>query len=64
MALSVKEVIALPEEVIEERLGVEAGSGVTIEILGDPRTLKALSASRRDFRSGRTHEHGEVWRDG
>ncbi len=36
----------------------------TIEILGDPRTLKALSASRRDFRSGRTHEHGEVWRDG
>ena len=36
----------------------------TIEILGDPRTLKALSASRRDFRAGRTHEHGEVWRDG
>lgn len=35
VALSVKEVIALPEEVIEERFGVEPGSGVTIEILGD-----------------------------
>lgn len=35
VALSVKEVIALPEEVIDERFGVEAGSGVTIEILGD-----------------------------
>lgn len=34
----------------------------TIEILGDPKTLKALSASRRDFQAGRTHEHDEVWR--
>jgi electron transfer flavoprotein-quinone oxidoreductase len=35
VALAVKEVIALPEEVIEDRFGVEAGSGVTIEVLGD-----------------------------
>ena len=35
VALSVKEVLALPEEVIEERFGVETGSGITIEILGD-----------------------------
>ncbi|HOV87078.1 MAG TPA: FAD-dependent oxidoreductase [Syntrophobacteraceae bacterium] len=35
VALSVKEVIGLPEEVIEERFGVESGSGVTVEILGD-----------------------------
>ncbi|NTV42706.1 MAG: FAD-dependent oxidoreductase [Syntrophobacteraceae bacterium] len=35
VALSVKEVIALPDEVIDERFGVEPGVGVTIEILGD-----------------------------
>lgn len=35
VALSVKEVIALPAEVIEERFGLEPGAGVTIEILGD-----------------------------
>jgi antitoxin YefM len=40
-----------------------AGLMETIEILGDPKTLKALAASRRDFRAGRTHEHDEVWRD-
>jgi PHD/YefM family antitoxin component YafN of YafNO toxin-antitoxin module len=36
----------------------------TIEILGDPKTLKALAASRRDFEGGRTHGHEDVWRDG
>jgi electron transfer flavoprotein-quinone oxidoreductase len=35
VALSVKEVLTLPAEVIEERFAVETGSGVTIEILGD-----------------------------
>jgi prevent-host-death family protein len=35
----------------------------TIEILGDPKTLKTLSASRRDFKSGRVHGHAEVWED-
>jgi prevent-host-death family protein len=36
----------------------------TIEILGDPKTMKTLAASRRDFQAGRTHVHDEVWRDG
>jgi len=35
VALAVKEVIALPEEVVNERFGVESGDGVTVEILGD-----------------------------
>jgi electron transfer flavoprotein-quinone oxidoreductase len=35
VALAVKEVIALPEEVVSERFGVESGDGVTVEILGD-----------------------------
>jgi electron transfer flavoprotein-quinone oxidoreductase len=35
VALAVKEVIELPEEVIEERFNVEPQNGVTIEILGD-----------------------------
>jgi electron transfer flavoprotein-quinone oxidoreductase len=35
VALAVKEVIELPEEVINERFNVEAGHGVTIEILGE-----------------------------
>lgn len=34
VALAVKEVIELPEDVINERFNVEAGHGVTIEILG------------------------------
>ncbi|MDR3567180.1 MAG: FAD-dependent oxidoreductase [Syntrophobacteraceae bacterium] len=34
VALAVKELIELPEEVIDERFGVSAGNGVTIEILG------------------------------
>ncbi len=35
VALAVKELIALPEEVIDERFGVSAGNGVTNEILGN-----------------------------
>lgn len=35
VALAVKEVISLPEEVIEERFGVSNGNGTTIEMLGD-----------------------------
>jgi electron transfer flavoprotein-quinone oxidoreductase len=35
VALAVKELMALPEEVICERFNVEPGCGVTIEILGD-----------------------------
>jgi electron transfer flavoprotein-quinone oxidoreductase len=35
VALAVKEVIAIPEEVIDERFGVSPGEGVTNEILGD-----------------------------
>jgi electron transfer flavoprotein-quinone oxidoreductase len=34
IALAVKEVIELPEEVIDERFAVEPGQGVTIEIMG------------------------------
>ncbi len=35
VALAVKELIAIPEEVIDERFGVAPGDGVTNEILGD-----------------------------
>ena len=35
VALAVKELIELPEEVIDERFGVAAGNGVTNEILGN-----------------------------
>ncbi len=35
VALAVKEVVSVPEETIDERFGVAAGNGVTIEILGD-----------------------------
>ncbi|MGA3113897.1 MAG: FAD-dependent oxidoreductase [Syntrophobacteraceae bacterium] len=35
VALAVKEQIALPEEVIDERFGVSPGNGVTCEILGN-----------------------------
>ena len=35
VALAVKEVITLPEELVNERFGVESGDGVTVEILGD-----------------------------
>ncbi len=35
VALAVKDVIELPEEMINERFGVEAGQGVTTEIVGE-----------------------------
>ena len=35
----------------------------TIEILGDNKTLQALKASQKDFKSGRVYTHDEVWRD-
>lgn len=35
VALAVKEIIALPEDSINERFGVTAGDGITVEILGD-----------------------------
>jgi electron transfer flavoprotein-quinone oxidoreductase len=35
VALAVKEIIELPEEVIDERFAVDGGNGVTIEILGE-----------------------------
>ena len=33
----------------------------TIEILSDPKILKALTASRKDFKSGRVLTHKEIW---
>jgi len=35
----------------------------TIEILADPKILKALKASHRDFESNRYHTHEAVWQD-
>jgi antitoxin YefM len=35
----------------------------TIEILGDNKTLQALKASQKDFKSGRVFTHDEVWKD-
>lgn len=35
----------------------------TIEILADPKILKALDASRKDFESDRIYTHQEVWKD-
>ena len=35
VALAVKELIAIPEEVIDERFGVSPGDGITNEIMGD-----------------------------
>lgn len=36
VSLVVKETLSLPKEKIEDRFGLEAGEGATIEILGDP----------------------------
>ena len=33
----------------------------TIEILGDNRVVKALTASAKDFKAGRVHDHADVW---
>lgn len=35
----------------------------TIEILSDPKILKALAASNKDFRSGRVFTHKDIWAD-
>jgi antitoxin YefM len=35
----------------------------TIEILSDKKALRALKNSRKDFESGKTYTHREVWRD-
>ena len=35
----------------------------TIEILGDNKILQALTASQKDFKSGRVYTHAEVWKD-
>ena len=35
----------------------------TIEILGNHKTLQALKASHKDFKSGRDFDHDEVWKD-
>jgi prevent-host-death family protein len=35
----------------------------TIEILGDNKTLQALKASQKDFKSGSVITHDEVWKD-
>jgi len=33
----------------------------TIEILGNPEIVKALATSSKDFKSGRTYSHKDVW---
>jgi len=33
----------------------------TIEILSDSKILRALKSSQKDFASGKTHTHREVW---
>jgi antitoxin YefM len=35
----------------------------TIEILADPKVVKALKASERDFRAGKVYTHKDVWAD-
>ena len=35
----------------------------TIEILSDPKILKALTVSGKDFRSGRVFTHKDIWAD-
>ena len=35
----------------------------TIEILSDKKALRALKSSQKDFESGKTYTHREVWRD-
>ena len=33
----------------------------TIEILSDPKIIKALNSSKKDFRSGKVLTHKEIW---
>jgi len=35
----------------------------TIEILSDNTILQSLKASQKDFESGRTYTHDQVWKD-
>ena len=35
----------------------------TIEILADPKVVKALKASERDFRAGKVYTHKDAWAD-
>jgi prevent-host-death family protein len=35
----------------------------TIEILADPKTIEALKASEKDFRTGKVHTHKDAWAD-
>ncbi|MBW2468196.1 MAG: type II toxin-antitoxin system Phd/YefM family antitoxin [Deltaproteobacteria bacterium] len=35
----------------------------TIEILADPKVMKALAASARDFKAGKVYSHKDVWAD-
>ena len=35
----------------------------TIEILADPKVVKALEASVRDFRAGKVYTHKDAWAD-
>ncbi len=35
----------------------------TIEILADPKVVKALKASERDFRAGKVYTHKDTWAD-
>ncbi|UCE07518.1 MAG: type II toxin-antitoxin system Phd/YefM family antitoxin [bacterium] len=35
----------------------------TIEILSNPKIMKALAASEKDFRSGKVYSHKDVWSD-
>jgi antitoxin YefM len=35
----------------------------TIEILSNPKIMKSLAASEKDFRSGKVYSHKEVWAD-
>ena len=35
----------------------------TIEILADPKIVKALKVSERDFRAGKVYPHKDAWTD-
>ena len=35
----------------------------TIEILAEPKVMKALAASARDFKAGKVYSHKDAWAD-
>ena len=35
----------------------------TIEVLSDPKILKALTSSKNDFRSGKVYTHKDIWNE-